>query len=97
MTSNISTYQFCQLIDYLMKDIKHLESETVKARYALSKHLDTPYDVYMQSDILSGLGGRYNEHPAYKKYIEMFYNNQDPMESDDWVNHIVKLSHGNND
>lgn len=91
-----SLYDFCQLIDYLISDIRHLESETVKTRYALSEYLKSPYDEYLRSDILSGLAGRYQDHPAYKAYIQLFYNNQDPMSSDEWVNHIVNLAHGHN-
>ena len=49
-------YEFCQLIDDLIKDIQHLESETVRTRYELSKHLEYPYDDYLRSDILSDLG-----------------------------------------
>lgn len=32
-------YQFCKLIDVMIKDIQHLETETVRYRYALSRYL----------------------------------------------------------
>lgn len=48
----------------------------------------------MKSDILSDLAGRYWDYPAYKAYIDLFYDKQDPMENDKWVNHILKLAHG---
>lgn len=92
-----SLSEFCQLIDDLIKDIKHLESETVKTRYELSRHLEYPYDEYLRSDILSDLARRYNDHPAYQVYIELLYNNQDPMETDEWCDHIYRLAHGHND
>lgn len=87
-------YDYCQLIDCLIKDIQHLESEIVKTRYLLSNYLKPPLDEAMKSDILSGLAGRYWDNPAYKSYIEMFYAKEDPMENDKWVNHILKLAHG---
>ncbi|MDO9493758.1 hypothetical protein, partial [Acetobacterium sp.] len=63
----------------------------------LSRHLKYPYDEYLRSDILSDLGRRYNDHPAYQVYIELLYNNQDPMETDEWCDHIYRLAHGHND
>jgi hypothetical protein len=90
-------YEFCRLVDYLIKDIQHLESETVRTRYELSRHLEYPYDEYLRSDILSDLAGRYSDNPAYKAYIQLFYNNQDPMESDEWCEHIYRLAHGHDD
>jgi len=89
--------EFCQLIDELIKDIKHLESETVRTCYELSRHLESPYDEYLRSDILSDLGRRYNDHPAYQVYIQFLYNNQDPMETDEWCEHICRLAHGHVD
>ena len=32
-------YEFCQLIEYLIFDIQHLETEVVKTRYELSRYL----------------------------------------------------------
>ena len=90
-------YEFSQLIDDLIKDIQHLESETVRTRYELSRHLTYPYDEYLRSDILSDLGRRYSDHPAYQVYIQLLYNNQDPMETDAWCDHICRLAHGHDD
>ena len=60
-------YEFSQLIDDLIKDIQHLESETVRTRYELSRHLTYPYNEYLRSDILSDLGRRYSDHPTYSR------------------------------
>ncbi|KNZ40148.1 hypothetical protein [Acetobacterium bakii] len=90
-------YEFCQLIDDLIKDIKHLESETVRTRYELSRHLECPYNEYLRSDILSDLARRYSDNSAYQIYIQLLYNNQDPMESDEWCEHIYRLAHGHDD
>ena len=90
-------YEFCQLIDDLIKDIQHLESETVRTRYELSRHLTYPYNEYLRSDILSDLGRRYSDHPTYQIYIQLLYNNQDPMETDEWCEHICRLANGHVD
>lgn len=86
-------YDFCKLIDQLIKDIQHLESEVVKTRYQLSNHLDEQERTCLRCDILSNLGGRYSGTPAYDEYVQLFYNSQDPMESDEWVTHICNLAH----
>ncbi len=93
-SSTPRSIEFCWLIDLLVKDIQHLESETVKTRYELSKHLIHPYDVYLRSDILSDLSVRYTDNPTYQFYIQLFYDGQDPMETDEFNNHIYRLSHG---
>lgn len=90
-------YEFIILIDCLVKDIQHLESETVRTRHKLSRHLPHPYDDYLRSGILSDLAGRHNDNPAYQAYMKLLYDNQDPMESDEWVRHICGLAHGHDD
>jgi hypothetical protein len=87
-------YEFCRLIDLLANDIVHLEEEVVKTRYALSTYLKSPYDECLRTDILSDLAGRYSDNPAYQIYMELLYNNQDPMESDECVRSIIKLANG---
>ena len=68
------------MIDALIEDIKHLESETVRTRYELSRHLNYPYDEYLRSDILSDLGRRYSDHPAYQVYICLLYTSPSPRD-----------------
>jgi hypothetical protein len=86
-------YEFCKLIDLLIKDIQHLESEVVKTRYELSYHLNSYEQECLRSEILSNLAGRYGGTPAYDSYVQLFYNKQDPMESTEWVTHICNLAH----
>lgn len=69
------TYQFCKLIDAMVKDIQNLESETVRYRYALSNYLPEHEKVCLRSDIFSNLADRYYWSEAYEEYIQMFYNN----------------------
>jgi len=90
-------YEFCKLIDVMINDIKYLESETVRYRYALSCYLPDHEKENLRSDILSNLADRYYWSEAYQQYIQMFYNNQDPMDSDEWCEHICRLAHGHDD
>lgn len=90
-------FEMVKLINYLIKDIQHLESEIIRTRYELSQYLSCPYDEYLRSDILSNLAGRYAGNEAYQTYVKMLYNNQDPMESKEWVDYIWKLAHGHED
>ena len=86
-------YDFCKLIDLLIKDIQHLESEVVMTRYQLSCHLGDQERTCLRCDILSNLGDRYSGVPAYDEYVQLLHNNQDPMESDEWVAHMCNLAH----
>lgn len=90
-------YEFIKLIDCLVKDIRHLESETVRTRYELSHHLPHPYDEELRGDIVSDLAGRYSDDPAYQLYMKLMYDNRDPMESDEWAGQIQRLAHGGHD
>lgn len=87
-------YEFIRLIDCLVKDIRHLESETVRTRYELSRLLTYPYDNELRGDIVSDLAGRYGDDPAYQLYMKLMYDNRDPMESDEWASQIHRLAHG---
>ena len=87
-------YEFCQLIEYLIHDIQHLEEEVVKTRYQLCQYLPSPAGTALFSDILSDLGGRYNGHPAYDSYLELYHDNLDPMESEEWVERILRAANG---
>ncbi|WP_313134220.1 hypothetical protein [Anaerocolumna sp.] len=87
-------YEFCRLTDCLVKDIKHLEAEIVRTRYTLSNYLEKPDCEFLRSDILANLAGRYVGNSAYDAYIKLLYNNQDPMDSKEWVDFISQLAHG---
>ena len=87
-------FEFCQLIEYLILDIQHLETEVVKTRYQLSHYLPAPQGGSLRCDILSDLGGRYSDHPAYATYISLVHDGYDPMDSDEWVQHIIQTAQG---
>jgi len=87
-------YQFCKLVDVMIEDIQHLEAETVRYRYALSCYLPDPEKINLRSDILSNLAGCYCWSEAYQQYMQLFYNKQDPMDSDTYVEHMIRLAQG---
>ena len=82
------------LIESLVADIQHLESEVVRTRYELSKCLPEEERNLLRSDILAGLGGRYAGNPAYDAFVQEWCGGSDPMDSDEWVEHIWSLAHG---
>ena len=83
-----------RLIESLITDIQHLESEVVRTRYELSRHLTEKERNLLRSDILSNLGGRYASDPAYDAFVQEWCGGNDPMDSDEWVEHIWRLAHG---
>ena len=90
----VTTYDFCQLIHYLILDIQHLETEVVRTRFQLSRYLPELDRINLQADILADLAGRYEDHPAYLQYVDLYHNNLDPLNSDEWTNHIISVSCG---
>ena len=87
--------EFFPLIETLIKDVKHLEAETVKARYELSCYVQKSHGEFLRADILSDLRSNYGDNRAYQAYLEQFCGGQDPFESVGWVKHIMKLAHTN--
>lgn len=93
--SSSKLYEYCRLIEYLILDIKHLETEVVRNRYQLSQYLPPPHGELLRCDILSDLGGRYGGDPAYDSYVALFHDGHDPMDTDEWVHHIIQATKGN--
>lgn len=86
--------QFFLLVDSLMKDIQHLEVECVRTRYKLSTYLNSPEDEFLQLDILSDLGRRYRDNPAYQIFMIEMYGGGDPMEFREWADEILTVAKG---
>lgn len=93
-SSYVSVLDYFRLIEALISDIQHLESEVVCTRYELSRYLPEKERNLLRSDILSNLGGRYAGNPAYDVFVSQWCNGTDPMDSDEWVEHIWRLAHG---
>ena len=87
--------QFFLLVDSLVKDIQHLEAECVRIRYRLSTYLDSPKNEFLQLDILSSLGRRYRDQPAYELLMIVMYGDGDPMEFREWTDEILAMAKGN--
>ena len=92
--SSASILNVFRLIESLITDIQHLESEVVRTRYELSRHLSEKERNLLRSDILSNLGGRYAGDPVYDAFVQEWCGGSDPMDSDEWVEHICRLAHG---
>lgn len=93
-SSTISYFDVFQLIEALIADIQHLESEVVRMRYELSRYLPEKERNLLRSDILSNLGDRYAGNPAYDVFVREWCSGTDPMDTDEWVEHIRRLAHG---
>ena len=91
---SVQIADYFRLIEALIADIQHLESEVVRTRYELSRQLPEKERELLHSDILANLGGRYAGNPAYDVFVRQWCNGIDPMDSDEWVEHIWRLAHG---
>jgi hypothetical protein len=92
--SSVQIADYFRLIEALIADIQHLESEVVRTRYELSRRLTEKERNLLRSDILSNLGGRYAGDSAYDAFVQKWCGGRDPMDSDEWVEHIWRLAHG---
>lgn len=72
-------FLYLQLIDYLVNDIKHLELESIRLRYELSKCLSDYDGLLFKSDIYSGLASRYEWQEAYARYVSLYCEGTDPL------------------
>ena len=68
--SSVSILNVFRLIESLITDIQHLESEVVRTRYELSRHLSEKERNLLRSDILAGLGERYAGNPVYDAFVQ---------------------------
>jgi hypothetical protein len=87
-------YGFYQIIDLLIKDIQKLELKVVRLRYLLSGFFQEHDGKMLKCELFSDLSGGYYEQPAYEKYISNYCDGQDPMDSADFVKHLMKVSRG---
>jgi len=82
------------LIDSLVKDIQLLASEVVRLRYMISFHIPKHTGEMLRFDILSDLYCSYYDYPIYQNYMSSFYGGEDPLDSDKFCKHMLKLSKG---
>ena len=83
-----------QLINHLINDIQLLSSEVVRLRYSLSWFLPKHEGEMIRCEIVSDLHGSYYDFPTYQHFVSDFCNGHDPLENEDYCNHMAKLSKG---
>lgn len=88
---------FCELVELMVKDIKHLEAECIRTRYQLSRYLDFPANEYYRSDILSDLRSPYEHNLAYQMYMAIYYDGGDPFSFKEWLLTVENLRKGRDD
>jgi hypothetical protein len=87
--------EYFDIIDLLVKDIKHLETKAVYLRYTLSWLLPDEYDGKMlRSDIFSDLTPNHCEHPAYRRYVARYYRGRDPKDNWKYAKLLMRISRG---
>ena len=82
------------LIEQLINDIQHLASEVVRLRHLLSRHLPKHVGETIRGELLSDLHGSYYGYAAYMNFVSTYCRGNDPMESENFINHMIKLSKG---
>ena len=85
---------FFELVNAMVSDIQHLKAETLRARYALSEHLDPEHTWITTCDILSNLNMPHYDNLAYQEYIRIYYDGGDPMEFKDFIDFMTGLAKG---
>jgi hypothetical protein len=83
------------LIDSLVKDIKHLESKVVYLRYALSKHLSENDGKMLMVDIFSDLSGPHWDNPLYQQYMTAFHDGLNPLDNGDLSKYLKRIMRSN--
>jgi hypothetical protein len=86
---------FYDIIDLLVKDVKHLETKVVYLRYTLSKLLPDKHEGEMlRCDIFSDLTPNHCDHPAYQRYVSRYYSGRDPKDNWKYAKFLMKVSLG---
>ena len=82
------------LVEQLINDIQHLASEVVRLRHLLSCHLPKHVGETIRDESLSDIYGSYYGYAAYMNFVSTYCRGNDPMESERFNNHMIKLSKG---
>lgn len=88
---------FLKLVDDMVKDIRHLKAETIRAKYELSRQIDPEKEWITPVDILSNLDMPHYDSLAYQEYNRIYYDGGDPMSFKDFVDSMVNLAKGIDD
>ena len=85
---------YYSLVDCLIKDIQHLESKVVYLRYSLSNYLQEHNGEMLRCEIFSDLSGSYSYQTAYQQYVSEYCNGQDPMDTEEYCERLMRISCG---
>lgn len=88
---------FMELVDALVKDIRHLKAETIRARYELSQKYDPDHTWITTVDICSDLDMPHYDSLAYQMYVQRYYDGGNPLSFKDYVDSMVNLAKGIDD
>lgn len=88
---------FLELVDSMVKDIRHLKAEAIRARYELSGKYDPGHKWITACDILTELDMPHYDSVAYREYSRIYYDGGDPMEFKDFVDSMARLANGQDD
>ena len=87
--------EFYRLVDCLIKDIQHLETKVVYLRYSLSRFLPEGDGKMLRCEIFSDLSGSYYDQSAYQRYVSEYSDGQDPRETAEYCERLMRISSGN--
>ena len=88
---------YMELIDAMVRDIRHLKAETIRARYELSQKFDPEHKWITTVDILSNLDMPHYDSMAYQQYVSLYYDGGDPFSFKEYVDSMVRLAQGIDD
>lgn len=88
---------FLELVDSMVRDIQHLKAETIRAKYELSREYDPEHKWITTVDILSNLDMPHYDSPAYREYMNIYYDGGDPMSFKEFTDSMVRLASGQDD
>ena len=81
----------------MVRDIQHLKTETVRAKYELSRRYVPEHKWITIVDILSDLDTLHYDSLAYQEYVRIYYDSGDPMSFKDFIDSMVSLTQGIDD
>ena len=88
---------YLELIDAMVKDIRHLKAETIRARYELSQKFDPEHKWITTVDILSNLDMPHYDSMAYQQYVSLYYDGGDLLSFKGYIDSMVRLAKGIDD
>ena len=86
-----------RLVSAMLEEIQFLEEEVVRWRQALIKYLEPGWADGLYDDIFSNLSGRFDDYPAYRKFVDQWCRGKDPYDSPEHTRTMLRLRDGNDE